>query len=347
MTKLEGIYAQGFEALEAGELTGVTASIEAAREAGANTGDARIAYLEFMSVWLDESADEERMDTAFSTAEDILEQGVTLQPPDHAARVVLDIADIMLAFGSVDEAEHALRVLSERTDLSPEAGAEARLLRAQILLDHHEDAEEALVQLDEVDPSLHADTGYISVRAAVLGDLDRLDEAMSLLEQAVAADETDTELHYQLGVMMRAAERFEDALVHLLTVRRQDLITYEVDEAAAVPPDEAQDLQRRLEDVLDTLPDPVIKRLGSAAIRVERWASEAAVKAGCDPRTSLCFEGQPDSDTEDDGHVDAVVIYRDAIIAQIEEDDEIIDALAVGLVEEFDRFFDLELIPGG
>ncbi|PRQ04891.1 hypothetical protein ENSA5_04690 [Enhygromyxa salina] len=346
MTKLASIFGRGYAALEAEDLDSVQAAMAAAIEGGADENDARLRYLEFMSGWLDEGTTEEDIQELFDGAGDLLDSALELGDAVEAARIVLDLADILVSLGDADDAEQALQALSERDDLSPEAASEARLLRAQVLLDFHQDAEEALVALDGVHPGLHEDGGYVSLRAAVLAELERVDEAVELLEQAIARDD-DTELRYQLGIMLREAGTHEAALDQLLTVRARDLATHEVDAARPVPADEAEDLRRHLEDMLDTLPEPVINRVAAAAIRVERWPSEAAVRDGCDPRTALAFEGQPAGDGDDDeGQVDALVLYRDAIVAQIESDEEIVEALALGLVEEFDRYFDLELIPG-
>jgi tetratricopeptide (TPR) repeat protein len=343
MTKLVNIFERAYAALEAEDIDGVQAAMAAAVDAGADEEDPRLRYLLFMTGWLDEDLSETELEELFVSINGLLEAAVTLEDPSEAARVALDIADILISVGEIDEAEHALRALSERADLSPESDSEARLLRAQVLLDHQEDPEEALAVLEGVHPSLHEDLGYVSLRAAVLVDLDRFSEGVELLKQALARDD-DTELRYQLGTILREADQ-PGALEHLLMVRERDLAAHEVDLADPVPADEAEDLRRHLEDVLETLPDPVLNRVASAAIRVERWVNEAAVRDGCDPRTALVFEGKPATDGGD-GQVDAVVLFRDAIIALIEEDDAIIDAITLSLVEEFDRFFDLELIPG-
>ena len=344
MTTLANIFGRAYAALEAEDIDGVQAAMAAAVEAGADVEDVRLRYLHFMTGWLDEEASESELEELFADTSSLLEDGVKLEDPSEAARVTLDIADILISLGDVDEAEHALRTLCDRGDLSAEAGSEARLLHAQVLLDHQEDPEEALAVLDGVHPSLHEDSGYVSLRAAVLVDLDRVSEGVALLEQALERDD-DTELRYQLGIILREAEQHEAALEHLLVVRERDLATHQVDLEDPVPADEAEDLRRHLEDVLDTLPEPVINRLAAAAIRVERWVSKDAVGDGCDPRTALVFEGRPATD-DDDGQVEALVLFRDAIIALIDDDDAIIDVIALSLVEEFDRFFDLELIPG-
>jgi thioredoxin-like negative regulator of GroEL len=343
-TDVSSIFAQAYAALESENLDGVRAAMDQAVDAGADNDDVRLGYLRFMSAWLDEESTEERLEELFSTTSALLEGALALSNGAEAARITLDLSDLLAQAGEFDDAEHALRSLSERDDVGPESRGAACLLRATILLDHHEDPDEALAILETVPVELREDPGYLSLHAATLLDLDRPDQAVELLEAAL--DKTDdVEIRYQLGVALRDVGRGEESTKHLLEVRRRDLANYEVDPSVAVDDDEVEDLRRRVEDVLDTLPDPVIAKVASAPIRVERWASEDAVRGGTDPRAPVGFIGQV-GDDDSESSIEALVVYRDAIVAQIDDDDEIADVIALGLVEEFDRFFDLELIPG-
>jgi tetratricopeptide (TPR) repeat protein len=342
MSKLAQIFARGIAAIEADDFEGLQAAAADANKPASD--DPRARYLHFMSIWLDESAEEEQLDELFAEASEIIEAASKHEDVSAAGRIVLDLADVLLDSEEVDEAEHAVRELLERGDLDERTAAEARLLQAQILMDFHEDVEEALVQLDGVAPAMRERPGYVSLRAAVLLELGRDDDAVGLLREAIGRED-DTELRYQLGMILRQLGRADEALEHMLAVRKRDLERNEVDPNEPVPSDEAADLGRYLEDVLDSLPEPVMERVASAAIRVERWVSEAAVRNGADPRSGLAFEGTPARD-DDDGKVDSMVIYRDAIVAQIDADEEIPSLLAMNLVEEVDRFFDLELFPG-
>ncbi|HLT38070.1 MAG TPA: hypothetical protein VK034_17410, partial [Enhygromyxa sp.] len=319
------------------------AAADQAAEAGVDEDDPRLAHLRFMITWLDERSGEDELEELFADAGDLLDAALALNNGDQAARIVIDVTDALAQAGEFDDAEHALRALIEREDVDAEAQGAACLMRAQILLEHHEDPDEALTILESAPALLRRDPGYLILRAATLLDLDRGDEAIELLAEALA-DNDDVELHYQLGLALRDLGREGEALEHLLEVRRRDMADYTVAVDDPVPADEVEDLRRRLEEVLETLPDPVMNKVASAPIRVERWVSEAAVRAGADPRGSLVFEGEAGDDGE--GQVDALVIYRDALIAQIEDDDEIPDVITLGLVEEFHRFFGLELIPG-
>lgn len=345
VTKLDDIFARGFAALESGDLDEARAATAAAIEVGADEDDARRRYFEFMIPWLDEATEDDEIDELLAELGDLPEQATKLANPVAAGRIVLDLADILIDLDEIDEAELALRSLGERKDLQLDDAADALVMRAHISMEVHEDIDEALALLDQVDPSMHERLGYISLRAAVLVELDRADEAIELLRKAITRED-DTELHYQLGAMLRQHGDDDEATKHLLLVRERDLVAHEVPLGAVLPRDEVEDLRRHLEDVLDTLPEPVMAKLASAAIQVERWTSEDMVRAGADPRTTLAFEGQPATDDEDDGQVDTIIVYRDAIVAQIDSDDDIPGVLALSLVEEVDRFFDLELFPG-
>jgi tetratricopeptide (TPR) repeat protein len=345
MTTTSSIFARGYAALEAEDLDEVRAAMDEAVEAGVAPTDPRVGYLRFMSAWLDESIEPEELDEMFAAAGEVLITAVALDDGNEAARICLDLADLLAQAGELDDAEHALRILSERSDLSPESLGAACLLQASILLDHHEDPDEALTLLDQAPTSIREDAGYLSLRAATLIELDRSDEAIGLLEAAIARKD-DVELRYQLGLALRQIERDADAIEHLLEVRRRDLASYEVDVDAPVDADEIEDLRRQVEDVLDSLPEPLMARVASAPIRIERWVSEAAIRAGADPRAPVAFEGKPATDADDEGALEALVLYRDAIVAQIDDDEEIIEVVALGFVEEFDRFFGVELIAG-
>jgi tetratricopeptide (TPR) repeat protein len=343
-TSIDKILERGYAALEVEDLDEVRAAVAAAVDVGIDDDDARLRYLRFMTSWLDEQSSDEELDAMLGDTSGLLAAAIALEAVDEAARITLDLTDVLAQIGEFDEAEHALRELIARDDLSPEADGEARLLCAQIVLDHHEDPSEALELLDRVHPSLHEDIGYISLRAAILGDLERKDEAIELLAAALERN-PDIELHYQLGLLLRAVGRGEQALEHLLAVREHDLGAHEIALDEPVLADEVEDLRRQLEDVLDTLPDKVLNRIAAATIRVERWPSEATIRMGADPRAPVAFEGVPAGD-EGEGQVDALVLYRDVIVAEIEDDEEIPEVIAIGLVEEFDRYFELELIPG-
>lgn len=344
MTNPDSLFARAHEALERDDLDGVRAALKQILAAGVDQDDPRARHLSFMIAWLDESTGDDELEQLVADAGELLEAALALPDPHEAARIVIDISDALTQIGEFDDAEHALRALSEREGISDEARGGACLMRAQMLLEHHEDPEEALAILDTAPALLRQDPGYLILRAASLLDGGRGDEAIALLRDAIAQSD-EIELHYQLALALREAGRDSEAIEHLLEVRRRDIADYGVSVDEPMPADEVEDLRRRVEDVLDTLPDPVMARVASAPIRVERWASEDAIRAGVDPRSALVFTGQPGDDGAE-GRVEAIVVYRDALVAQIDDDDEIPEVITMGLVEEFHRFFALELIPG-
>jgi tetratricopeptide (TPR) repeat protein len=344
VTNSYAIFARAHEALDRDDLDGVRAAAKQAAAAGVDKDDPRLAHLHFMITWLDESTEEDVLEQLFAGAPELLEAALALEDGNEAARVIIDVTDALTQIGEFDDAEHALRTLSERENVGPEARGAACLIRAQILLEHHEDPEEALAILEAAPAELRHEAGYSILRAATLLDLERNDDAIALLRDAIAHND-DIELHYQLGLALRESGREDEALEHLLEVRRRDIADYGVAVDDPVADDEVEDLRRRVEDVLDTLPDPVMAKVASASIRVERWTTEATIRTGVDPRASLAFVGEPGEDDED-GTVEAIVVYRDALVAQIDSDEEIPDVITLGLVEEFHRFFGLELIPG-
>ena len=339
------LFDQAFECFDQGDLEGVLGAMARLREAdGIDEGDPRLRFLELMVASEDDDRFEGDPEALLDEGRVVLDEATQIEEPRHALFVVLELGGLLAAAGEVDDAEHAIRTLVDREDLDQEGVDDARLAWASLVFEAQEDPAEALAILDAASDSLRQRSTYSSLRAALFMELDRDAEAVEELEQALARDD-EAELHYQLGIILRDLDNEEAALEHLLTVRRRDLAEREGDPSAPVDPDEAEHLRRSLEELLETLPDPVLKTLATASIRVERWPSEAAVRAGGDPRAALAFEGAPD--TEDaDGHVDSLVIYRDVLIDAIDFDDDIVEVFAICLAEELDRFFDLELIPG-
>ena len=101
---------------------------------------------------------------------------------------------------------------------------------------------------------------------------------------------------------------------------------------------ETQELRSRLEDVLEELPDPVLKLVAAAPITVQPRATEEQVAAGVNPRSLLGFLGSPQRD-EADAKLEGIVIMRDLLLAEVDDDDEIEGELFEALVEEIQVFF--------
>jgi tetratricopeptide (TPR) repeat protein len=336
-TDVAAIFEKAFAALEDGETEQATNLLEEAMRAGVAVDDPRYLHLQGLIAWSEGDIDDAAM---------LLEQAVDAGPDDP--RIYLDAGELLADLEELDAAENVFRRLLERTDLSVETTGEALMLLAQVRLDHTDsDPEEALELLDKVDASLQQDPAYISLRAATLLNKGDVDAALQLLEQAIARED-DVELRYQLGLACRAHGREEQALAALLAVREHDLREVGGDSDLPIPSDEIEDLRRRTEDVIDTLPDPILGLVASASIRVQRWIDEAHVRAGIDPRSAIAFDGTPaTAEGAGDGELLGIVVFRDVLVDQIDDDDDIADALALGVLEELTRFFKLENLELG
>lgn len=336
-TDVAAIFEQAFAALEDGEIEQATASLEEALKAGIMADDARYLHLQGLIAWAEGDVDDAAM---------YLEQAVDAAPDDP--RIYLDAGELLADLDELDAAEDVFRRLLARDDLSIETTGEALMLLAQVRIDHFDsDPDEAIELLDKVDPSLQQEPGYISLRASALLNKGDADQGIALLEQAIATAD-DVELRYQLGLACRAHGREEQGTAELLRVREHDLRESGGDSTLPIPADEVEDLRRRTEDVIDTLPDPILALVASASIRVQRWIEEEHVRAGVDPRSAVAFEGTPASKEDaGDGELLGIVVFRDVLVDQIDDDDDIADALALGVLEELTRFFKLENLELG
>ncbi len=325
------IFEQGLLALDDDDIDGARKVLASARKAGVGDDDPRYLHLQGMIAWAEGELDD---------AAGLLEQAVDAGSDDP--HVYLDAGELLAQVEEFDAAEAVLRKLLEREDLDTETAAEALVLLAQTRLDHFDaDPEEALELLDQVDASLQTDPGYVSLRAAALLQMDRFDEGIGLLEQALARED-DVELRYQLGLACRAHGDEARGTAALLRVRAADLAAFGSEPKEPIPNEEIEDLRRRVEDVIDTLPDPVLARIASAPIRVQRWIDEDHVRAGVDPRSAVAFEGTPADTASEGGELTGITVFRDVLIEQIDDDDEISDLLALGILEELSRFFKIE-----
>lgn len=331
------IFERAFAALEEGETAQAEAALEEAMKAGIAADDPRCLHLQGLLAWAEGEVED---------AAELLQQAVDAEPND--ARVYLDAGELLADLDELDAAEGVFRRLLARDDLAPETRAEGLMLLAQVRLDHFDsDPDEALELLDQVPAAQREDPGYVSLRAATLLSMGQVDEGLALIEAALAKTD-DVELRYQLGLACRAHGRKEQAERELLAVRAHDLREAGSIVGAKVPEDEVEDLRRRTEDVMDTLPDPILPLVASVPIQVVRWIGEDHVRAGVDPRSAIAFEGTP-ATAEDagDGVLEAIVVFRDLLVDQIDDDEDIADALALGVLEELTRFFKLENLELG
>ncbi|NVB37470.1 tetratricopeptide repeat protein [Pseudenhygromyxa sp. WMMC2535] len=329
-------------ALERGDLNGALKVLDIASKAGVAADDPNFLHLQGLVAWAQGDAD-----AAVANFTAALET----EPDDP--QVYIEAGELFADLMDFDAAEDVLRKLLERGELEPEPAAEAYLLLAQVRLAHEDpDPEESLELLDEVDPELRADPAWISMRAAALSELDRHAESIELLVAAVEreADEgSASELLYQLGLTQRQAGDDAAGTETLLELRRRDVAAVGVAADSPVPAEERDDLVRRLEEVLESLPDQILKLLATAPIAIQRWVGEDHIRAGADPRAAIYFEGTPAPDDDADGEakLEGIVVFRDMLAASIDDDDELDDAMVEAIVEELDRFYDIDgLVPG-
>ncbi len=328
---LGAIVTRGHAAIEADDLVGAEAALDEARRlAGEN--HVRVLHLSGMLAWA--QGDHER-------ASGYLMQAADLSPED--ADVYLDCAECIMAVGDdLDEAEAAARAVLQLERASERERDEARLLLAQIRLED-DDPEEAMELLDEVGDELQTHPAYLSTRGAVLMESGRADEAVKVLEEAVAVDPIDPDLRYQLGLTLREAGRERDATNAMLEVLRADVEDGPIEAPSYA---ETQGLRSRFEDVLEDLPEPLLRLVANAPITVQARATVEQVEQGADPRATMVFLGTRKHD-DDDAELQGIVIMRDLLVEDVEDDEEIPDALAGALLDEIQRFFKPSVLSFG
>lgn len=316
---------RGLAAVEALELEDAEDALGDAAQIGGENHP-RVLHLAGMIAWAQEDVDR---------ATGFLMQAAD-QGPDRAD-IYLDAAECAFVVGDdLDEAEAAVRVAMKLPTIEPRQVEEARLLLAQIRL-ADDDSKSALEQLEEIGEELRHHPAYLSTRGAALMAAGRTDEAVATIEHAIKHEPDDPDFQYQLAVTLDAAGRHDDARTAMLRVLELDLA--ELGDALE-PPDfsEVQVLRSQLEDVLEDLPEPLLRLVSSAPITVQARAQRDQVAAGADPRASIAFVGTAKSnDVEAD--LQGIVIMRDLLLEGLEDEDELPTALFYGLMEELRRFF--------
>ena len=244
--------------------------------------------------------------------------------------------------GEADEhraaAEEQLRIALALPKLDPMDEGDARVLLARIRLDD-DDAEEALEVLEAIPPSLKEQALYHSTLADVLVDLDRTEEALQSLERAIEAEPDDPDYHHQRGLTLQSTGDVAGGVASMLRV-------LELDGSLRGPSSdptsqEIQALQEALEEAMTELPDPLIPLVASAPIKVQAHATPDQVRAGVDPRDPVFFLGRRKL-ADQDAELEGIVIARDVLFDEIEDDEELVEALLVALVGELADFFDRE-----
>lgn len=320
---LKNVIRRGLDALDGEDLEAAQAALdEAARLAGEN--HVQVLHLSGMVAWA-----EGRIDNAAGYLMQAVDAGNG--EPD----VYLDCAECLFIHGDdLDEAEAVVRQLLARDDLAQEPLDEARLLLAQIRLDD-DDPDESLELLEEVSQAMHEHPAYLSTIGAVMMALGRNDEAVKALERAVAEVPDDADLHYQLGLTREAAGDRQGAGAAMLKVLELDHAELETEPLTG---EEIEDLQGRLEEVLEEVPDRVLRLVAHAPISVQIRPTEEQVRAGVNPRGVVAFLGRPRTDDQE-AELTGVAVMRDLVIDAIDDDDDISEVLFVGFVEELRRFF--------
>ncbi len=336
--ELAPVIARGLEAFEREDFDKTAAALETAVTiAGENHPD--VLHLRGMLAWAEGDLDR---------AGGFLLQAVDAGPSNPTA--YLDCAELLLLTqDDLSEAEAAVREMLAIPDLETVRAEQAKLLLAQIRFDHVDsDPEEALELLDTISSELRKEPYYQSLRANVLMHLGRLDDAITELRKAVEVH-GDVDLKYQLGVTLRAAEQEESAIATFLEVLAEDA---EEHGDTALEYAEIQDLRGRVEDALEELPDPLLRRVANVPITVQVGPTKTQIRAGIDPRAVIAFEGNPapegeEGALEEEAELLGLVIMRNSLIEEIGDDEDIPDAILMGIVEEMRRFFGVDDIHIG
>lgn len=326
---IDNLIDRGLEAVDAETLETAEQILDDARtEVGEN--HVRVLHLAGMLAWA--QGDIER-------ATGFLMQATDQQP--ERGDIYLDCAECLFLVDEIDEAEAAVRAALALPSLSSEHANEGRLLLAQIRL-ADDDPEEALEVLEQIDEELKTHPAFLAARGSALLSAGKADEAVGELRKAIAEQPDDSDLHYQVAIALEQAGDQDQARAEMLETLRLDLEAMKEDGLdVAKEPDyaEVQEIRSRLEDVFEQLPDPVLKLVASAPIKVQAHASEDQVRGGTDPRSIISFEGKAKSDDEE-AELESIVVMRDLLVSEVEDDDELEGELFYALMEEIQRFFD-------
>lgn len=293
--------------------------------------DPRLLHVQGMYAWAEGEIEE---------AASKLTSAVDADPKGE--QVYFDCAELMLSAGlDLDVAEASLRVIVAREGLAEARADQAKILLAQVCMEQVDaDPDEAIELLDAVSEATKMDVYWVSIKAAVLLDLERSDEAIKLLESTSSDPEAakNPEVHYQLGICYALAGRGEQAVEAMTRVMEIDT---EEDEYDPMEADESRGLRACLEEVLEGIPDPLLKRIASAPIEVQTRPTPEQIAGGVDPRAFVGFDGDAGEQK-----LRAVVVMRNPLLDEIEDEEQLPEALISGLIDEFRRFFGVEELAG-
>jgi tetratricopeptide (TPR) repeat protein len=176
----------------------------------------------------------------------------------------------------------------------------------------------------------------VSTKAAALLEQGNGEAAIHLWEQAAADPEaaSDPDVHYQLGICYALTGRGEQAVAAMTRVIELDT---EGDDYEPLEADEADGLRSILEEVLEGIPEPLLKRVATVPIEVQTRPRPEQVAGGVDPRAFVAFDGDAASQK-----LRALVVMRNVLLDELEDEEQLPEALISGLIDEFRRFFGVE-----
>lgn len=252
------------------------------------------------------------------------------------ADIYIDCARCLHLLGEDDNAAEAqLRAALALPNIDALHEGDARVLLSRIRLED-DDAEEALELLEGIPDTLKTQALYFSAMADVLIDLERLPEALDCLDKAVQAEPDDPDYHYQQGLARQSVGDIEGGVASMVRV-------LEIETGLRGPSDppaarEVETLRSVLEEVMEELPGPLLELVANAPIRVQASASAEQVREGADPRQAVFFEGTPKLE-EGEAELTGIVVARDVLLDEIEDDEEIGEALLLAMAGEIADFF--------
>lgn len=261
-------------------------------------------------------------------------QQATDAEPDRA-EIYIDCARCLQLMGEDSHAEQQVRAALELPGVDPMLQGDARLLLSRIRLDD-DDPGEAFEHLEAIPEALKGQALYFSALADVLVELDRVDEALQCLARAVELEPDDPDYHYQRGLTQQARGDLDGGATSLARVL--ELEAKLRGNPSAPTMQEKQALQDELEAAMAELPDPLLSLVGSVPISVQAAATVEQVRAGADPRAAVFFVGQPKLEDQD-ATLNRIVVSRDVLVDEVEDEEEVGETLLVALVEEISDFF--------
>ncbi len=328
MSEIDALIDRGLAAVE-DENTEAAAAVLEEATAMAGAEHARVLHLRGLLAWANED-----LENATATLLKAADQEAG-RPEIH-----FDCAECLYSMEEIEEAEEQVRKVLELPDVPGEQADDARLLLAQLRLSV-DDPAGALETLEAIDAVRKTHPAYLgALGSAQLAD-EQFDAAVTTLRKALEHDDADADLHYQVGIGLEAVGDDAGARQAMTKVLELDTEEWaELGDDAPPAPDfaETQELRSRLEEVLEGLPDPVLKLVAATPITVQARASAEQVAGGVDPRGTVIFLGSPKSD-EDEAELKGIVVMRDLLLTQVDEDDEIDEELFYSLLEQIQHFF--------